>query len=45
MVVGIDRFIEKFKDYPDCYTIIGGAACDILLTEADIEFRATCCSS
>lgn len=41
MVVGIDRFIEKFKDYPDCYTIIGGAACDILLTEADIEFRAT----
>ena len=34
MVVGIDSFIENFKDYPDCYTIIGGAACDILMTEA-----------
>ncbi len=41
MVVGIDSFIEKFKDYEDCYTIIGGAACDILMTEADIDFRAT----
>ena len=41
MVVGIDNFIERFKDYTDCYTIIGGAACDILMTEADIDFRAT----
>lgn len=41
MVVGIDVFIEKFKDYTDCYTIIGGAACDILMNEADIDFRAT----
>ncbi len=41
MVVGIDSFIGRFKDYPDCYTIIGGAACDILMTEADIDFRAT----
>lgn len=31
MVVGIDSFIEKFKDYPDCYTIIGGAACEKIL--------------
>jgi len=30
MVIGIDSFIDKFKDYPDCYTIIGGTACDIL---------------
>lgn len=41
MVLGIDSFREKFKDYTDFYTIIGGTACDILLTEADMIFRAT----
>ena len=30
MVPGIDSFREKFKDYTDYYTIIGGTACDIL---------------
>ena len=41
MVLGIDSFREKFKDYTNYYTIIGGTACDILLTEADLPFRAT----
>lgn len=41
MVTGMDSFREKFKDYSDCYTVIGGAACDILMTEADLPFRAT----
>jgi len=41
MVIGMDSFREKFKDYSDCYTVIGGAACDILMTEADLPFRAT----
>jgi len=41
MVVGIDSFREKFKEYTDYYTIIGGTACDILLSEADLPFRAT----
>lgn len=41
MVIGMESFIEKFKDFSDCYTIIGGAACDILMTEADTNFRAT----
>lgn len=41
MVIGIDSFREKFKDYTEYYTIIGGTACDILLTEADLPFRAT----
>lgn len=41
MVPGIDSFREKFKDYSDYYTIIGGTACDILLSEADLPFRAT----
>lgn len=37
----INSFIEKFKDYTDCYTVIGGTACDILMTEAGTDFRAT----
>lgn len=41
MVIGMDSFREKFKEYSDCYTVIGGAACDILMTAADLEFRAT----
>lgn len=41
MVIGMDSFRKKFKEYSDCYTIIGGAACDILMTEADLPFRAT----
>ena len=41
MVTGMESFVQKFRDYTDCYTIIGGAACDILMTEADTEFRAT----
>lgn len=41
MVPGIDTFREKFKDYTDYYTIIGGTACDILLSEAELSFRAT----
>ena len=41
MVPGIDTFRDKFMDYTDCYTIIGGTACDILLSEADLSFRAT----
>ena len=41
MVPGIDSFRNRFKDYSDYYTIIGGTACDILLSEADLPFRAT----
>lgn len=41
MVIGIESFKEKFKDYTNCYTVIGGTACDILMTEADQNFRAT----
>ena len=41
MVAGMKSFIEKFKDYADCYTIIGGTACDILMSDADLDFRAT----
>ncbi|MBD5084807.1 MAG: hypothetical protein HDT33_07040 [Clostridiales bacterium] len=41
MVRGFDSFRERFKDYEDCYTIIGGTACDILMNEVGLEFRAT----
>ena len=41
MVSGIDTFREKFAGYEDCYTIIGGTACDILMSEADLDFRQT----
>lgn len=41
MVAGMESFIHRFRDYSDCYTIIGGAACDILMTEADTDFRVT----
>ncbi|MBQ3923567.1 MAG: hypothetical protein II707_09735 [Spirochaetales bacterium] len=41
MVAGLERFIEKFRDYTDCYTIIGGTACDILMSDVGVAFRAT----
>jgi len=41
MVEGIELFRDKFKGFEDCYTVIGGAACDILMGEADIDFRLT----
>lgn len=41
MVNGFDSFREKFKGYEDCYTIIGGTACDILMNDAGLDFRAT----
>jgi hypothetical protein len=41
MVAGIDSFRDKIRGFEDCYTVIGGAACDILMSEADIDFRLT----
>ena len=41
MVAGFESFREHFKGYEDCYTIIGGTACDILMSEAALKFRAT----
>lgn len=41
MVRGFDSFRERFRGYEDCYTIIGGTACDILMSEVGLDFRAT----
>lgn len=41
MVVGLETFKEYFKDHQDCYLIIGGTACDIIIEEANFTPRAT----
>jgi len=41
MILGIESFREMFSGFDDCYTVIGGSACDILMTEAGLDFRAT----
>ena len=41
MVTGIDSFKEWFKGCEEQYAIIGGTACDILMAEEGLDFRAT----
>lgn len=41
MVTGLDAFRTHFRDYADRYLLIGGAACDLLMSEAGVEFRVT----
>ncbi len=41
MVNGFDLFKQHFRDYKDQYTIIGGFACDLLMTDAGLDFRQT----
>lgn len=40
-VYGLARFREYMEGLEDCYAVIGGTACDILLRDADMRFRAT----
>lgn len=41
MVKGFESFQEWFQGYDSQYAIIGGTACDLLMTEGGLEFRAT----
>ena len=41
MVKGLEVFREHFRNYADRYALIGGAACDIVMTSAGLAFRAT----
>lgn len=41
MVIGLEIFKKYFKAYQDCYLIIGGTACDLILTDAGLNPRAT----
>jgi hypothetical protein len=40
-VRGLDLFREHFKALVDRYVIIGGMACDLVMNEAGLRFRAT----
>ncbi len=41
MIRGIESFKKWFKGYEEYYTIIGGTACDLLMTNEGLDFRAT----
>jgi hypothetical protein len=41
MVRGLDIFKKYFEAYPDNYVIIGGTACDIIVTATGFKPRAT----
>lgn len=41
MVTGLISFQEWFQGYEQQYTIIGGTACDLLMSDEGLDFRAT----
>lgn len=41
MVRGLDTFKEFFRGFENQYVLIGGAACDILFSSNEGQFRAT----
>jgi hypothetical protein len=41
MVRGLNNFKEWFKGYESHFAIIGGTACDLLMSEAGVDFRGT----
>lgn len=41
MVNGLDVFRAHFRDFADRYLLIGGTACDLLMTAAGVPFRVT----
>jgi len=41
MVTGVDRFRAHFADHDHQYVLIGGAACELIMDDAGLDFRAT----
>lgn len=41
IVEGIERFREAMQGFEDCYVLIGGSACSLLLDQQGVEFRQT----
>ena len=41
MVKGLDLFREHFGEFADRYVLIGGAACDLIMSNAGLPFRVT----
>lgn len=40
-VTGWELFRDRFAGYEDCYVVIGGFACEVLLNASNLDFRAT----
>lgn len=41
MVKGLDRFRDHFRGFTDRYVLIGGTACDLIMSNVGLQFRAT----
>lgn len=41
MVVGVDRFRAHFAGHEHQYVLIGGAACELIMADVGLDFRAT----
>lgn len=41
MVIGFTKFKERFQEFKEEYVLIGGTACDLLMENEDLTFRAT----
>lgn len=41
MVKGLEAFRERFRNFANHYVLIGGAACDLIMTGTGLPFRAT----
>ncbi len=41
MVSGLERFRDHFRERVHQYALIGGSACDLLMEQVGLEFRAT----
>lgn len=41
MINGFTKFKEQFKGYEEQYIIIGGTACDLIMENEELPFRAT----
>lgn len=41
MPKGLELFRERFADHTDKYVLIGGTACELAMSEANLEFRVT----
>tara|TARA_R100001143_G_scaffold63594_1_gene73146 strand:- start:4798 stop:5562 length:765 start_codon:yes stop_codon:yes gene_type:complete len=40
-MIGLDTFSEYFKEFTDCYIVIGGAACNDYFDREELQFRVT----
>ncbi|WP_278627957.1 hypothetical protein [Thomasclavelia cocleata] len=40
-MIGIESFKQYFKGFENQYVIIGGTACELLMSEQELDFRAT----